>query len=86
MILGGLQGQANNAGTTASKLQFAPRFGFAYRADEKTVLRGGFGISIDPYPFTRAMRDPYPITIAQTVNATNSYVAAGLFHSWHSRV
>lgn len=79
VILGGIQGQPNGAGTTASKLQFAPRFGFAYRADERTVLRGGFGISIDPYPFIRAMRDPYPITIAQTVNATNSYVAAGSF-------
>jgi hypothetical protein len=79
VILGGVNGQPNGAGSTASKLQFAPRFGFAYRMNEKTVLRGGFGISIDPYPFTRAMRDPYPITIAQTVNATNSYAAAGSF-------
>jgi hypothetical protein len=47
--------------------------------DKKTVLRAGYGISIDPYPFSRAMRDPYPITIAQTVNANTSYVAAGNF-------
>ncbi len=49
------------------------------RLNDKTVLRAGYGISNDPYPFTRAMRDPYPITIAQTVNANNSYVSAGNF-------
>jgi outer membrane receptor protein involved in Fe transport len=69
----------DNSGTTASKLQFAPRFGAAYRWSDKTVFRGGYGISIDPYPFSRAMRDPYPITIAQTVNANNSYQSAGNF-------
>lgn len=79
VILGGIGGQSSNAGTTASKTQFAPRLGLAYRINDKTVVRGGFGISIDPYPFSRAMRDPYPITIAQTVNANNSYVAAGSF-------
>ncbi|ADV83472.1 TonB-dependent receptor [Terriglobus saanensis] len=79
MVLGGTNGQPTGAGSNASKLQFAPRFGFAYRIDDKTVLRGGYGISIDPYPFTRAMRDPYPVTIAQTINANNSYVAAGNF-------
>lgn len=79
VILGGVGGQPSDAGTTASKLEFAPRFGIAYRLNDKTVLRGGYGISTDPYPFTRAMRDPYPITIAQTVNASNSYVAAGTF-------
>jgi len=79
VILGGIGGQPSNAGTTAGKTQFAPRLGLAYRVNDKTVIRGGFGISIDPYPFSRAMRDPYPITIAQTVNANNSYVAAGSF-------
>ena len=79
VILGGIGGQPSSAGSSASKTQFAPRFGLAYRLNEKTVLRAGYGISIDPYPFSRAMRDPYPITIAQTVNANNSYVAAGTF-------
>jgi outer membrane receptor protein involved in Fe transport len=79
VILGGVDGQSSSAGSSASKSQFAPRFGVAYRLDNKTVLRAGYGISIDPYPFSRAMRDPYPVTIAQTVNANNSYVAAGTF-------
>jgi outer membrane receptor protein involved in Fe transport len=79
VILGGIDGQPSAAGSSASKTQFAPRAGLAYRLDNKTVLRAGYGISIDPYPFSRAMRDPYPVTIAQTVNANNSYVAAGTF-------
>ncbi|WP_446743419.1 carboxypeptidase regulatory-like domain-containing protein [Silvibacterium acidisoli] len=79
VILGGIDGQPNGAGSSAGRLQFAPRFGFAYRLDDKTVVRGGYGISTDPYPFSRAMRDPYPVTIAQTVNASNSYVSAGNF-------
>jgi hypothetical protein len=79
VILGGIDGQPNGAGSNAGKLGFAPRLGISYRLDDKTVLRAGYGISNDPYPFTRAMRDPYPITIAQTVNANNSYVSAGNF-------
>ncbi|RZU35649.1 TonB-dependent receptor-like protein [Edaphobacter modestus] len=79
VILGGIDGQPNGAGTDSGKLGFAPRVGISYRLNDKTVLRAGFGISNDPYPFTRAMRDPYPVTIAQTVNANNSYVAAGNF-------
>lgn len=79
VILGGIDGQPNGAGTTASKLEFAPRVGISYRLNEKTVLRAGYGISNDPYPFSRAMRDPYPVTIAQQVNANNSYSAAGNF-------
>jgi hypothetical protein len=45
--------------------------------NEKTVLRAGYGISVDPYPFSRAMRDPYPVTIAQTISSTSTYIAAG---------
>lgn len=49
MVLGGTHEQQTGAGSNASKLQFAPRFGFAYRVNDKTVIRGGYGISIDPY-------------------------------------
>jgi hypothetical protein len=79
VVLGGLGGNPTGGGSTVSKLQFAPRLGLAYRWNENTVFRGGYGISVDPYPFSRAMRDPYPVTIAQTINANNSYVSAGSF-------
>ena len=50
VILGGIDGQPSAAGSSASKTQFAPRLGLAYRLDKQTVLRAGYGISIDPYP------------------------------------
>src|SRR5436305_13455669 len=53
---------------------FAPRFGIAYRFRSKTVIRAGYGISVDPNNF-RALRDTYP-------NITNmDYQASQLFGS-----
>jgi hypothetical protein len=77
VYLGGVGQVPSNAGTTANPHQFAPRGGLAYRFDEKTVFRAGYGISIDPYPFSRAMRDPYPVTIAQMITSSSSYIPAG---------
>ncbi len=34
----------NNSLTTAQKTNFSPRFGFAYSLNDKTVIRGGFGM------------------------------------------
>ena len=40
----------------------APRFGFAYRMGNKTVIRGGMGFTSDPDNF-RDMRNTYPAVI-----------------------
>ena len=56
--------------------QLAPRLGIAYRMNEKTVIRTGAGISIDPNSF-RYLRDAYPATISTQFNGANSYQAAG---------
>jgi hypothetical protein len=77
VLLGGVGNVPSNAGTSANPHQFAPRFGLAYRINEKTVFRGGYGISVDSYPFSRAMRDPYPVTVAQQITSTSSYLPAG---------
>jgi hypothetical protein len=45
----------------------APRLGFAYRADEKTVIRGGFGVSYTPFPDNTWMYN-FP------VRSNNSYI------------
>lgn len=75
--IGGIGDVPMGAGTTASKHQFAPRAGLAYRFGSNTVIRAGFGISIDPYPLSRAMRDPYPVTVAQDFRSTNSFASVG---------
>jgi hypothetical protein len=56
--------------------QFAPRLGIAYRANEKTVIRVGAGISIDPNSF-RYLRDDYPATISTQYSGASSFQAAG---------
>jgi hypothetical protein len=54
---------------------FAPRLGFAYRLDSRTVIRGGFGLTADPDNY-RDMRNTYPAVITYN-NLANSFQAAG---------
>ena len=56
--------------------QIAPRLGLAYRLNEKTVIRAGAGISIDPTTF-RYLRDAYPATISSQFSGASSYQNAG---------
>ncbi len=77
VLLGCVADVPCDAGSSASKAQFGPRAGLAWRIQPKLVARAGFGISIDPYPLSRAMRDPYPVTVAQTINSTSSFTPAG---------
>lgn len=56
---------------------FAPRSGFAYRLDQKTVIRGGFGLSADPDNY-RDMRNTYPAVITYNNQANNFQAAGGL--------
>lgn len=76
VYLGGLGGVPQDTGVDVGLGQLGPRAGIAYRLDEKTVIRAGFGISIDPNNF-RAMRDAYPAIIALSVTGATSYQAAG---------
>lgn len=56
--------------------QFAPRLGIAYRINDKTVIRAGGGISIDPTTF-RYLRDAYPATISTQYTGATTFQAAG---------
>src|SRR5438094_4817643 len=48
-----------NDGVDVGHGTFGPRFGIAYRLQSKTVIRAGYGISVDPNNF-RALRDTFP--------------------------
>jgi Carboxypeptidase regulatory-like domain/TonB dependent receptor len=76
VLIGGLGSQPTDTGLDVGFGQFAPRFGLAYRATEKTVVRAGYGISVDPNSF-RAMRDAYPATISLQLSGATSFQAAG---------
>jgi hypothetical protein len=56
--------------------QFAPRLGIAYRLNDKTVIRTGGGISVDPTTF-RYLRDAYPATLSLQLSGASTYQAAG---------
>ncbi|MGB6429182.1 MAG: TonB-dependent receptor, partial [Candidatus Acidiferrales bacterium] len=57
--------------------QIVPRIGLAYRLTPKTVVRAGFGISVDPSNF-RNLRDAYPSDALVQGNAPTTYNPAGL--------
>ena len=77
-----------------SKTPFAPRFGFNYRVNDKTVVRGGYGIffdsfegreiddSADIYPYS-VRNNLSPTTVGSTPKLTNqlfpSYATLGPF-------
>ena len=66
VLIGGLGNVPTDTGVDVGIGQLAPRLGIAWRATEKTVVRAGYGISVDPNSF-RNMRDAYPATISQQI-------------------
>ncbi|MEP6902251.1 MAG: TonB-dependent receptor [Actinomycetota bacterium] len=60
---GGLSGIPRNTGAKSGFGKFLPRIGVAYRWGDKTVLRGGYGQSLDPRPFID-FRNAYPVVNA----------------------
>jgi hypothetical protein len=60
--VGGVNGLPENAGVSVGYGFFAPRAGIAYRLNEKTVIRTGAGITVDPDSM-RYMRDSFPMDL-----------------------
>ncbi|HVJ09670.1 MAG TPA: TonB-dependent receptor [Acidisarcina sp.] len=50
LIIAGIGKNPANLGLDTRYTNFAPRFGIAYRVDDQTVLRAGYGISYEPFP------------------------------------
>ena len=59
------------------KKHFAPRVGFAYRVSNKTVVRGGYGITIDPQGPAAQMLFSYPLVVLQTFSGNTAYIPFG---------
>lgn len=72
LVIAGAGGNANNLGMKTQWKYFAPRVGFAYRLSQKTVVRGGFGISYTPFEDNTYAYN-YP------VRANNGYVQANSY-------
>src|SRR5205814_2152322 len=79
VLLGGIGGNSDNLGVTTSKKLFAPRIGLAYQINTNTVVRAGFGITVDPLPLARPLRGFYPLTVGSNFSGVNGFVSVGSF-------
>jgi Carboxypeptidase regulatory-like domain/TonB dependent receptor len=77
VLLGGIGGNPSHLGVTTSKKLFAPRVGVAYQINNNTVVRSGFGITVDPLPLARPLRGFYPLTVGSNFAGSTSFSSAG---------
>jgi hypothetical protein len=73
VLLGGVGSTPEDLGIDVSRNLWAPRVGAAYRLNEKTVFRSGYGITYNPLPWSRPLRGFYPLTINLSNAVTNQY-------------
>jgi hypothetical protein len=73
MEIGGLDGVPKDLGVSMQKNLFSPRVGITYRLTETAVIRGGFGITNDPYSLARSMRTNHPILLNLYDEAEHSF-------------
>jgi hypothetical protein len=79
--LGGLGSNPEDLGIKIKHPHFLPRIGVAYRMGENNVLRGGYGVTVSPIPFSRPLRGFYPLTISQTFVGPSEFVPFGTLSS-----
>ncbi len=77
VLLCGLGGNPEDCGIKVKHPNFLPRVGFSYRATENDVVRGGYGITVSPMPFSRPLRSFYPNVISNSFVSEGAYVPYG---------
>ena len=77
LVIAGIGGNPLNLGRETDFKNFAPRFGAAYRLSDNTVIRGGFGISYEPFPNNQYAFN-FPVRQNNGYSAPNSFVTAAL--------
>ena len=65
-----------DCGISVQKSLFAPRVGLAYRIRANTVIRTGYSLTPEQINMYRDGLYNYPLTLAQSLAAPNSYTAA----------
>ncbi len=73
VTLGGVGGQPKNPGLNYKAFYIEPRLGAAYRLNEDTVFRAGYGITKNPLPWSRPMRGSYPFDVNNNANSLGTY-------------
>ncbi len=75
VLIGGKGSTPNYANIDNGKGMIVPRLGINYRVDNKTVIRAGYGITVDPQAIVN-QRNTYPAQVNLSLNAPNSYTVA----------
>jgi hypothetical protein len=75
LVIAGLASNPSNLGINTRYTYFAPRVGFAYRATDETVVRGGFGISYNPFEDNTYAYN-YPVRANNSFQQLNAYQPA----------
>ena len=75
LVIAGVGNNSSNLGLKTRYNYFAPRVGFAYRATEETVFRGGFGISYTPFEDNTYAYN-YPVRSNNSYQQLNAYQPA----------
>jgi hypothetical protein len=75
VVIGGRGGNPQNTGAKIGWGMIVPRLGLAYRATEHTVVRAGFGMTVDPDNFRR-FRETYGAVTNINLGGPNSYTPA----------
>ncbi len=75
-----LQYSSNNSLVQAQKVNFAPRFGFAYQLGERTVIRGGFGLffgGLESTGYFPNLGENFPFEFDSSFNSPTSCTTGG---------
>ena len=92
VLIGGVGGNPKNMGLEAPKDSFAPRVGGVYRLNDKTVLRSGYGATLDARGMSaqEAFRGDfsYPLVLNASCSSrppgTSTFGWYGTLDQWHS--
>jgi hypothetical protein len=76
LLVTGYGAVPKDLGAKTSKDNFAPRLGVSYRINEKMVVRGGYGVSIIPFPDNQYAYN-FPVKQNNQFNPPNSFSPAG---------
>ncbi|WP_348269897.1 carboxypeptidase regulatory-like domain-containing protein [Edaphobacter paludis] len=77
LIIAGIGKNPMNLGMKTRYTYFAPRLGFAYRMNDKTVVRGGYGMSYESYPDNlNTYATNYPLKQNNAFQSLSSYTQA----------
>jgi hypothetical protein len=71
ILMGGYGNTPKDAGISHKSVYIAPRLGAMYRLTDKTVLRAGYGRTLNPVPWSRPLRGSYPFDIFYNNSAEN---------------